>query len=320
MFKVTEDDSNKDLFMGMDRHDGREHYLELWGEFESKFGAPVVEKFEDKYILRADLAPGGLKAFGGEQVIAKSKKDTFVYVAPRQGHAPDAIAAIARRYGKKVIFFLPASKRVSDHQGALFAYDNVDIRFFKTAAMPHINGYAKKFAQQHGYAYIPFGFKDTPVVTAGLVNMCRNISNDLGEDPSEIYCAVSTGTMIRALQMGWPNATPKGVAVARNIHKGEKGEADVIPATMPFLKHTPLADDMPCPTTGAYDAKAWGRFVDEGKPGAIFINVGSDEQINRNLKKVNIESINSVREWNDLGDLEECRSLKEGFTSHLYDE
>lgn len=317
MFNITEDDSNKDLFLGMDRHDGREYYLDLWGEFESRFPAPPVEPFGDKFILRTDKLPGGLKAAGGERVIADSKADTFVYVAPRQGHAPDAIAAIAKEYGKKVVFFMPASKRVSDHQGALFAYDNVDIRFFKTAAMPMINGYAKKWARERGYAYIPFGFKDTPMVTAGLVNMCRNVEKILGQQPSEIYCAVSTGTMIRALQIGWPDATPKGVAVARNIHPGEKGDAIVEKATIPFLKHIETKHPLPFPTTGAYDAKAFDKFVDEGKPGSIFINVGSDEQINRNLDKVNIDSINSQREWNDLGDMEERRSLKPGFTSHM---
>jgi len=317
MYKITEDSSNKDLYLGMSRSDGRDFYLDMWGEFDSRFGAPQVDKYKDQYILRADLAPGGLKAFGGEKVIAEAKSDTFVYVAPRQGHAPDAIAAIAREYGKKCVFFMPASKTVSDHQGALFAYDNVEVRFFKTAAMPMINGYAKKWADERGYTYIPFGFKETPVVTAGLVNMCRNISKQLGHDPTEIYCAVSTGTMIRALQMGWPEADPFGVAVARNIHKGEKGVAILEAATMPFLKRTPVADQMPVPTTGAYDAKAWHLFERQGKPGSIFINVGSDDQINRNLNKVDVDSINSQRIWNDLGDWDECRSLKEGYTTHL---
>ena len=319
MYTVTEDSSNKDLVLNMDRHAGREYYLELFGDFESRFGMPVVEPYGDKFILRADLAPGGLKAFGGEKVIAQTSKDTLVYCAPRQGHAPDAIAMIAKEYGKKCVFFMPASNTVSDHQGALFAYDHCDMRFFKIAAMPMLNAYASRWARENTATYLPFGLTGVETVTAGLVNMCKNVSKVIGQDPSEIYCAVSTGTMIRALQIGWPEATPKGVAVARNIHKGEKGVADVIPATMPFLKRTPIADTMPMPTTGAYDAKAWERFVTEGKPGSIFINVGADEHINRNLSKVNVSAINSQREWNDLGDWNENRALKEGYTSYLKD-
>ena len=310
MFSITEDDSNKDLIMNMDRHAGREYYLDMWGDFESRFDAPVVEPYEDKWILRADLAPGGLKAFGGERVIAESKYDTMVYCAPRQGHAPDAIAMIAKEYGKKCVFFMPASKQVSDHQGALFAYDHCSFKFFKIAAMPVLNQYAKKWAAENNAQYLSFGLTGVPTVTAGLINMARNVTNTIGQDPTEIYCAVSTGTMIRALQIGWPDATPKGVAVARNIHKGERGVADLETATIPFLKKTPVADTMPIPTTGAYDAKAWERFVKEGKPGAIFINVGADEHIVRNLSQVDRTKINSQREWHDMGDWNEDRAYK----------
>jgi len=315
-YKITEDTSNKDLYVGMDRHDGRDYYLNLWGNYKSRFGSPVVERYKDRYILRADLAPGGLKAFGAERVISESKHDTMVYCAPRQGHAPDAIAAISKKYNKKCVFFMPSSKKVSDHQGALFAYDNIEAKFFRIAAMPVLNSYAEKWAKNNDAQYLTFGLTGVATVTAGLVNMCRKISNELHEDPSEIYCAVSTGTMVRALQLGWPNAKAKGVAVARNIHQGEKGIAEVIPATMPFLTRTPVADTMPIPTTGAYDAKAWELFDEEGAPGSIFINVGSDDQINRNLDQVNIDSINSYRDWKDMTDLTENRSLKEGYTSH----
>lgn len=311
MFTITDDNSNKDLIMNMDRRDGRDYYLDMFGGFKSRFNAPVIEEYGDKYILRADLAPGGLKAFGGEKVIAETNKDTLVYCAPRQGHAPDAIAMIAKEYNKKCVFFMPASKRVSDHQGALFAYDHCDMRFFKIAAMPVLNQYAKKWAGENDAKYLPFGLTGVPTVTAGLVNMCRNVSEKLGKDPTEIYCAVSTGTMIRALQIGWPEAAAYGVAVARNIHKGERGDAILESATMPFLKRTPIADKMPIPTTGAYDAKAWELFEKQGKPGAIFINVGADEHINRNLSKVDIDNINSQRDWGDMGDWNENRAFFE---------
>lgn len=317
LFTVTDDRSNKDLPFLLDRKEGREHYLKMWGDFNSKFGAPVIENYKDRYILRADLAPGGLKAFGGEKVIAQSPHDTMVYVAPRQGHAPDAIAAISQVYGKKCVFFLPASEKVSDHQGALFAYPNAKFKFFKTAAMPMINQYAKKWAAENNCQYLTFGFAGIEIVTAGLVNMCKNISKTIGKDPSEFYCAVSTGTMVRALQIGWPDAQPYGIAVARNIHPGEKGDAIVESATIPFLKKTPIVDTMPIPTTGAYDAKAWEIFDKQGAPGSIFINVGSDAQINRNLEMVDIDSIDSQRVWNDMRDWDDFTCLKPGYSSHL---
>ena len=310
MFTITNDTTNKDIQLGMSRQEAKDYYLELWGTFNSKIDAPVVEEYKGKFILRADKAPGGLKAFGGERVIAETPHDTLVYCAPRQGHAPDAIAMLAAMYGKKVVFFCPASNEVSDHQGALFAYPHVDVRFIKIAAMPVLNSYAEKWAKENNATFLPIGLTGNAMVTAGLVNMANNVTKIIGHEPTEIYCAVSTGTMVRALQIGWPNAQAYGVAVARNIHKGEIGDAKVVSATMPFLKPHPTAKTMPIPSTAAYDAKAWDLFEQQGKPGSIFINVGSDEHINRNLSKVNIENINSAREWHDFGDLIENRAFK----------
>lgn len=310
LFTVTEDKSNKDIPQGMSRAQAKEHYRQIWGKFNTRIEKPVVEQFGDKYVLRADLAPGGLKAFGGERVIAETPHDTLVYCAPRQGHAPDAIAMLAQMYGKKCVFFCPASKEVSDHQGALFAYPHVDIRFFKIAAMPVLNSYAKKWAEENDAQYLPFGLTGNTTVTAGLANMANTVTELIGREPSEIWCAVSTGTMVRALQIGWPSAKAYGVAVARNIHDGEIGEAEVVSATMPFLKADPIAKEMPFPTTAAYDAKAWEGFVKRAKPGSIFINVGADSHINRNLSKVDTSKISSDRKWKDLGDMKKNRAFK----------
>jgi hypothetical protein len=186
----------------------------------------------------------------------------------------------------------------------------VDIRFIRIAAMPVLNSYAKKWAKENNAEYIPLGFKDMPIVTAGLINMGNRITKQLGKQPTEIWCAVSTGTMIRALQIAWPLAKAYGVAVARNIKNGEIGNAKVVSATIPFLKACKTKHILPFPTTVAYDAKAWDLFVENGKPGSIFINVGSDSHITRNLKSVNISNINSYRDWHDFGDIQKNRAYK----------
>lgn len=311
MFNVTDSTENKDIPMGMNRAEARDYYRELWGDFKTKVDDPIVETYnEERYVLRADLAPGGLKAFGAERVVAESPYDTLVYCAPRQGHAMDAISMLAALYNKKVVFFCPSSKEVSDHQAALFAYPHVDMRFVRIAAMPVLNSYAKQWASENNAQYLPFGLSGHPMVTAGLVNMCDKISGQLGHEPSEIWCAVSTGTMTRACQIGWPEAKAYGVAVARNIHKGEKGDAVVESANMPFLKPHPLSSGVPFPTTAAYDAKAWPAFVGRGGKHAIFMNVGADAHINRNLSQVDISKINSYREWHDFGDFEKNRAFK----------
>jgi hypothetical protein len=310
MFSITDSIENKDIPMGMNRAEARDYYRELWGDFKSKVDDPVVETVEGgRHVLRADLAPGGLKAFGAERVVAESPYDTLVYCAPRQGHAMDAISMLAELYNKKVVFFCPSSKRVSDHQAALFAYPHVDMRFVRIAAMPVLNSYAKQWASENNAQYLPFGLSGNAMVTAGLVRMCDKISTQLGYEPREIWCAVSTGTMTRACQIGWPEAGAYGVAVARNIHKGEKGDAIVETATMPFLKPHPQASSVPFPTTAAYDAKAWPAFFERASERAIFMNVGADSHINRNLSKVDVDTVSSYREWGDFGDFKKNRAF-----------
>lgn len=300
MFSIANDGVNKDALIS---HNPRQYYLDLYGDdFDSKLPDPttLIEPYEDKFILRCDLSPAGFKAFAAEKLIANIKQDVLVYCAPRVGHAPEAICVLAGMYGKKVVFFCPASKEVSNHQAVLHAY-GADLRFIKIAAMPTLNVYAKRWAEKHGAAYLSFGLSGMPEVTAGIVKLADRITKAHGE-PSEFYCATSTGTMIRGLQIGWPNATPKSVAVARNIHAGEIGRADVVTATIPFLK--PTKDLPPFQTTATYDAKAWRRFVDEGKPGAMFINVGADAVIEKRLGEVDKSKINSQREWHDMTDFE----------------
>lgn len=300
MFTVTTDKSNKDIPSGMTRHQAKDYYLNLYGsDFESKLPDPktLLMPYEDKFVLRFDLSPAGFKAFAAEKLIANCEKDTLVYVAPRVGHAPQAIAELARQYGKKCVFFVPASKEVSKHQAILAAY-GADLRFIKTPAMPTINIYAKRWAEANNAQYLTFGLSGMPSVTAGIVKVASMLP-----EPPEFWCAVSTATMIRGLQIGWPNSTPYGVAVARNIHKGELGDAIVETAKIPFLK--PVKDhELPeFQTTATYDAKAFVKFKNEAKPGAYFINVGADAEIEKYYSQVNVKSIKSQREWGDLTDL-----------------
>lgn len=304
MFTVTDDKSNKDIPNGMTRHQAKEYYLNLYGaDFESKLPHPstLVYPYEDKFIIRFDLSPAGFKAFAAEKLIANCEKDTLVYVAPRVGHAPQAIAELAKQYGKKCVFFVPASKEVSKHQAILAAY-GADLRFIKTPAMPTINIYAKRWAEKNNAQYLTFGLSGMPQVTAGIVKVASMLP-----EPPEFWCAVSTATMIRGLQIGWPNAIPKGVAVARNIHKGELGDAIVETAHVPFLK--PVKDvELPnFPTTATYDAKAFTRFKEDARPGSYFINVGSDQEIEKYYSNVDVKAIKSQREWGDLTDLERGR-------------
>jgi len=296
MYEITEDNTNKDLIAN-----DKDYYLNLYGEFESKLPDPAFypsPERDDIFILDFAKGPCGLKAYGAEKLIATIDNDLLGYAAPRVGHAAEAIAMLSEIYNKKTVFFAAASKQVTAHQAVVMAY-GCDLRFARIPAMPTLNAWIRKWAERFNGVALPFGLANTPMVTAGLINMCENHSMIYGE-PSEFYCAVSTGTMIRALQIAWPNSKAKGVAVARNIKRGEKGNADIYSYHKSFYKPSDYMPDFN--TTTTYDAKAYKRFIDEGKPGAIFINVGSDQQIESRLDQIPYwEKIDAVRNWGDLG-------------------
>lgn len=296
-YEITGSSINKDIIDGS-RHKAKEYYLDLFGSFKSKLPDPEFypsPERDDIFILDFAKGPCGLKAYGAEKFIAEVDTNLMGYAAPRVGHAPEAIAMLAEMYDKKAVFFAAASKQVTEHQAVVLAYKGCDLRFARIPAMPTMNSWIKKWAEQFGGIALPFGLANTPQVTAGLVNMCDQHSMMYGE-PVEFYCAVSTGTMIRALQIGWPNSNPVGVAVARNIKDGEKGDADVVSYHRTFYQSSEYMPEFN--TTSTYDAKAYKRFVDEAKPGSIFINVGSDQQIEHRLSQVqDWQKIDAVREW-----------------------
>ena len=297
MYNVTESTENKDLLSGETLIQARKRYMDKVKGFNPHLPAPIIEPYEDKMVLRADLSPAGLKAWGAEQLVSQIKEDTLVYVAPRTGHAPHAIVKLAQMYGKKVVLFCPASKCVSNHQAAMLAYDNVELRFIRIAAMPVLNKYAREWAERNGGKFLPFGLTGTPLVTAGLVRAFVYT----GKFPEATVCAVSTGTMIRALQIAWPDAVHYGVAVARNMHDGEIGAAKVWSSHQAFQQKAHVQP--PFPSTATYDAKAWEFFQEHAPANSIFINVGSDAAITSNLTEIRVDSIDSARDWGDMRDL-----------------
>ena len=288
MFEITKDQTNRDAVLSA------KDYLKMLDGFESRLADPIVKHVHDYSIFRGDLSQTSLKGYGAEPLMASIGADTVVYVAPRAGAAPDAIAKVASIYGKRCVFFCPASKVPSPHQRSVLNYPNVELRFVKIAAMPVLNSYAEKWAEQNGAKFLPFGLAKSPLVTAGLILTAQRMRLN----PSQVWMSVSTGTAIRAFEIAWPYAEIKGVAVARNMHPGEIGKADLVSSSIPFLR--PIKDLPPFPSTSNYDAKAWKRFRDEHKPGALFVNVSCDA----NIMKPYPGHINSQREWGDHSDLE----------------
>jgi len=281
---------------------GRQVLVAMVNTWQDPFPQPEVLSYRldrRRYVrvVRDDLFEFGTKARAVSAVLHQpvyGRADTIVYVAPRAGWAPISLTKVARIMGKRVILFCPAAKELSQHQRAAYEL-GAELRFVKIAAMPVLQRYAKDFAKARGYTFFPLGLA-VPGAVAGLAKVA--VCLDLGK-VEEVWCVMSTGVLSRALQVAWPKARHFGVAVARNLHEGEKGVATVLSHPLPFLKDAPFNERPPYPSATNYDAKAWKFVVSNASNNAVVWNVAGE--LSMTFKK---KPPISARAWGDLSDLE----------------
>ncbi len=282
------DQSNLDMSDGRDLN----YYLQITRNYSPDFsfnikninGYNLIDDGEFEY---------GTKAKMGDFMISQVQEDTLVYVAPRTGYAPYSLTYLAKKYNKKLILFMPASKEASEHQLRVIEEGAIPI-FLKTPAMPTINIWAKEFAKKINAKYIPFGLKHEQVV-AGGVKIFYEAFKD--KNIEELWTVFSTGVLSRTLQIALPNTKFNAVAVARNVQNGELGRAKFYSYTKEFLKEADINTPFDCIKT--YDAKGWEYMTKYGKQGDWFWNVA------KNMPKPNIKAsdIDSQRKWGDNSDL-----------------
>lgn len=272
----------------------RESYLNLTKDFKSLLPEPIILEHEGVKVVREDLSlKGGTKSRAGEFLISNTKKNTLVYVVPRVGHAGVAIMELAKLYNKEVIFFMPACKEISDHQAYIINMGPKDVKFERIAAMPNLNRLAKKFADENGYEFLPFGLNH-PYTIAGFVRTCEDILKNYDE-PEELWSVVSTGVLTRGLQIGFENTKMKGVAVARNMKSGELGRTEIISEPLPFLKNESTENLPDFDTVPSYDGKGWKYVPKNTGRNVWFWNVAGNIIAPEGFDK---SKIKSYKNWN----------------------
>ena len=283
------DNVNNDLLNGK----SLQYYIDLIGDYVSPYPDPVVTVHEGVRVVRDDLSVG-TKIRGGDLLASRAKEKRVVYVQPRTGLAGVSLLDVCKRRDKDLTLFMPSSKRISHHQACCIER-GADARFIRIAAMPVLNSYAKRWAEEHGHFFVPLGLKHE-LVTAGLIAAALTIP-----EPEEVWTVVSTGVLTRALQIAWPNAKFHAVAVARNMKSGEIGRADIISAPEPFTKSVRSEDQPPFPSVLTYDAKAWRYIPKNTGRDILFWNVGQNPTL---FNESIYDTTNSYREWGDFRDFE----------------
>jgi hypothetical protein len=280
------DGFNKDIGL-MSPEDAKEHYLSLCEGWVPYNPNPVVIEHEGVLVVRDDLTVG-TKTRAGDLLMSKVKANTLVYCQPRVGLAGVSLCDVAQRHPeKKIVLFMPSSKKISVHQACCIERGATPI-FERIAAMPNLNLYAKKWATENNAYFIPLGLKHE-LATAAIVHAASTIP-----EPDEVYVAISTGVLSRALQIAWPNAKFTCVAVARNLKAGELGRADVISEPLDFPQTEKAENLPPFPTVNSYDAKVWKWIPKNTGRRILMWNVGTDPILH---DKSIIDNTDSYRDW-----------------------
>ena len=161
------DGINKDLQLRT-----KEEWLAMTEGWEDPYGQSIVTEHDGVKVVRDDHMVGSKCRFA-DLLMQNTKEDTVVYVQPRFGLAGPSILEVAKRYNKKVVLFMPASKKISHHQ-AVCIERGAEARFARIAAMPVLNGYAKQWAEDNGAKFVPLGLKQE-LVTACPVRVVENL-------------------------------------------------------------------------------------------------------------------------------------------------
>ena len=283
------DHVNKDLNLYLTR----ERYLGLTKNFKSRLPEIQITKHEGVKVIREDkVLVGGTKTRIGEFLFSQITNKVVVYVVPRFGLAGAAIMELCKLYNKEAIFFMPACKEISDHQAYVIDQKPKEVHFKRIAAMPNLNRIAEKYANLHGYEFIPFGLNHYMVI-AGAIRVCEDLLKKYKE-PDQLWTAVSTGVLTRGLQIGFENTDMRGVAVARNMKAGELGRTNIISEPLSF--HAKEKELPPFNTVGNYDAKVWKYIPKNTNKNIWFWNVAKDLKCPNTFNK---SLVNSYRSWND---------------------
>jgi hypothetical protein len=266
----------------MDRARARDHYLELLKDYVSPYPDPVVRVHDGVRVVRDDLIVG-TKARAADPVVARSNHENFVYVQPRTGLAGVALTEVTKNRGRECTLFMPACKEISRHQACCIERGAIP-RFERIAAMPNLNKYAREWAVEGGHEFVPLGLRH-PLATAGIIRAAVTIP-----EPELVYVAMSTGVLCRALQIAWPKARFIGVAVARNLKEGERGDCELISEPLSFQTPIPEGEMPPFPSVATYDAKAWRYVPKNTDRDILFWNVGTDPILNDSTITMRINS------------------------------
>ena len=285
---------NKHIIDGINKDVGifgwewsRDYYLEMAEGWFPYNPDPIVTVHDGVRVVRDDLIIG-TKTRAGDLLASKTNYKEIVYSQPRTGLAGVSLMDVAKNHNKDITLFMPSSKRISLHQACCIE-QGAKVIFKRIAAMPNLNQAAAKYAEEKNAFFVPLGLRHE-LCTAGIVHAASKI-----KEPEEVYVAISTGVLTRALQIAWPNAKFHPVAVARNLKAGEAGRVEeVISEPLAFTAPEKSSNLPPFPCIDTYDGKVWKYIPKNTGRDILFWNVGKEPVLQDHTI---YDRVDSYRDW-----------------------
>lgn len=224
------------------------------------FPPPVVQVYNGIFVVREDAFPGGTKRrFVDPFVMSRADAyDEFVYATTAYGGAQIALAHACARMQRQAVVFV--AKRNELHERTAEAKRvGASIVEVPMGFLSNVQSKARAYCATRPRSFLmPFGF-DSPEARAAIRDAALEVRRRLGQF-EEAWCAVGSGTLIRALQEARLARAYHGVLVGRD--HAEAGAATLVRHPQDFGADAPKKDRPPFPSCANYDAKAW-RYARE---------------------------------------------------------
>lgn len=174
----------------------------------------VIENHKGVNVLRDDLPPGGTKSIFMNKILDQSKK-YFVYASPVYGGFQIALSIYCKSIGKQAVIF--CAKRNTPHENSIITKNAGGMVYqVPFGYLSNCQSKAKEFVKNNDAQYIEFGANYPAAITA-IAQRMKAVSEKLGSEPGEIFCAAGSGTLLKGIIEGTTTANIKAVQVGAAI-------------------------------------------------------------------------------------------------------
>lgn len=162
-------------------------------------------------VLRDDLLVGGTKSILMPSIIGEAQE--YVYASPVYGGFQIALAEYCKTVGKKAT--IVCAKRKEMHPNTKQCLNaGANVIEVKCGYLSVVEKHARDYCQKTGAKKLELG-ANTRENKILIGNRVRQVIQEIGHEPKEIFCAIGSGTLVESILQATTTAKIYGVAVGK---------------------------------------------------------------------------------------------------------